>query len=936
MDRGMEFRVLGAVEVRAGGRAVPAGEPRQRAVLAVLLLEAGRPVALETLIGRVWGETAPPGARRSVYAYVARLRRVLGDAADQPLIRTSGGYLLDADPQQVDVLWFRALLARGEARAALDLWRGEPLTGVGGVWADRIRETLRDEHADAVVAWAHTEIRDGRAETVLAPLTELAEQRPLFEPATEALIRALHTAGRPADALIRYDRIRRLLRDELGADPGPALQAAHRVVLRNEPAAVTVRPVPAQLPADVPAFTGRAAELAELDRTGTPPVVCLTGTPGAGKTALAVHWAHRARDRFPDGQLYVNLRGFDPELPVTPLEALGTLLAAVLPHGRAAPAGLDERAAQYRTELACRRMLVVLDNAATVEQVRHLLPGAPTCAVLVTSRDSLAGLVSVHGAHRIALDVLPAPDAAALLRELVGDRVGREPDAAATLVEQCARLPLALRIAAELAASRPGATLRALTTELAGQRRLDLLSDGGDPRAAVRAVFSWSLRHLPAAAVDLFALLGLHPGPWIDALAAAALSGRPVGETLPVLTRAHLIHRVADDRYGLHDLLRAYAAERAADGPAALARLYDHYLGAASAAMQVLYPGEAGRRPPVTERGPLPDIAAPETARDWLHTELPNLTAVAVHAAAHGAPAVTVRLAAILYRYLDGDQHSAAVVVFETARAASRDLGDEPGEAYALNALAYTYAQEGRHPVAIERLEEALRLSSRAGDEVGEARALGNLAMIEEQLGRYENAAQRFEQALHRFRRLGDRTGEAHVRTRLASVEARLGHVGTARGYAERALAMHRRSGHRFGEAWALNSLSEVESHSGRHAAAADGHRQALALFRELGHRSSQAWTLDSLGVGERRLGRYGRAGEHHRQALEIFDDLGERFGQASALNGLGETYDACGDRERALSAYRRALELAVRTGARDQQARAEAGIGEGEAEPDH
>ncbi|WP_220145310.1 AfsR/SARP family transcriptional regulator [Actinoplanes hulinensis] len=930
----MEFRVLGPVEVLVEGRPVPAGEPRQRAVLAVLLLEAGRPVTLDTLIDRVWGETAPPGARRSVYAYVARLRRVLGAADDQPLIRTSGGYLLDADPQQVDVLWFRTLLARGEAGAALDLWRGEPLTGVNGPWADRMRRTLRHEHADAVVAWAHAEIRAGRVETVLMPLSDLAEERPTFEPAGEALIRALHAAGRPADALVRYDRIRRLLRDELGADPGPALRAAHQAVLRNEGIAVT-RPVPAQLPGDVPAFTGRAAELAELDRTGSP-IVCLTGTPGAGKTALAVHWAHRARDRFPDGQLYVNLRGFDPEQPVTPLEALGILLASVLPHGRAAPAGLDERAAQYRTELAGHRMLVVLDNAATVEQVRHLLPGAPTCAVLVTSRDSLAGLVSVHGARRIPLGVLTAPDAAGLLRELVGERVTREPAAAATLVEQCARLPLALRIAAELAASRPDATLRALTTELAGQRRLDLLSDSGDPRAAVRAVFSWSLRHLPAAAVDLFALLGLHPGPWIDALAAAALSGRPVREPLAALTRAHLIHRVADDRYGLHDLLRAYAAERAADGPAALARLHDHYLGAASAAMQVLYPGEAGRRPPVTATGPVPDVAGPEAARDWLHTELPNLTAVAAHAAAHGAPAVTVRLAAILYRYLDGDQHSAAVVVFETARAAARDLGDEPGEAYALNALAYTYAQEGRHPVAIERLEEALRLSSRAGDEVGEARALGNLAMIEEQLGRYESAAQRFEQALHRFRRLGDRTGEAHVRTRLASVEARLGHVGTARGHAERALAMHRRSGHRFGEAWALNSLSEVESHRGRHAAAADGHRQALALFRELGHRSSQAWTLDSLGVGERRLGRFGRAREHHRQALEIFDDLGERFGQASALNGLGETYDACGDRKRALSAYRRAFELAVRTGARDQQARARAGIGEGEAEPGH
>jgi DNA-binding SARP family transcriptional activator len=598
----MEFQVLGPVQVLAAGQQVPAGEPRQRAVLAALLLDAGRPVSNETLVDRVWGRSPPDRAVRSAQAYIARIRRLLARAAHaegeddadprRRLTRDPSGYRLRVDPDKVDALRFRALLGRARRdlpareRAdvlaqALALWRGEPLTGIAGGWAGRVREALRQERIEALVAWSDAEVQAGNPAAAIGPLTELCEEQPRLEPAAAALMRALYAAGRPSDALDRFDRIRRRLRDELGADPGPLLRDVHAAVLRQDlgtPAAAAVRAVPAQLPADVPAFTGRTAELAELDRlvaghpAATPAVLCVTGTAGVGKTATAVHWGHRVRDRFPDGELYVDLRGFDPGEPLAPADALAALLAELSPGPDDLPSGTAARAARLRTALAGRRMLVVLDNAATVEQVRPLLPGTPTCLTLVTSRDSLAGLVALHGARRLRLDALPAADAVGLLRRLAGPRVDEEPGAARTLVDRCARLPLAIRVAAELMQSRPAVAPATLVGELVQRRLFD--RSGGDPRAAVGTVFSWSLRHLSAAATRMFAVVGTHPGPDLDQHAAAALAGVDLDEArllLAELARGHLVHQCTPDRWGMHELLRAYAGHVAVavDRPAA-------------------------------------------------------------------------------------------------------------------------------------------------------------------------------------------------------------------------------------------------------------------------------------------------------------------------------------------------------------------------------
>ncbi len=450
---------------------------------------------------------------------------------------------------------------------------------------------------------------------------------------------ALYLCGRQAEALEAYRTTRTLLISELGVEPGAEIRGLHQGILsRNHKRDLALSPeaglaklagtvgyaplvVPRQLPADVAAFTGRARELAELDRllavggkrgdaggdSAPAGISAITGMAGVGKTALAVRWAHQVAERFPDGQLYVDLRGYDPGQPMPAADALAGFLRALGVPGRDIPAEEQERAALYRSLLAGRRMLVVLDNVSEVEQVRPLLPGAKGCVAAVTSRDSLSGLVARHGAARLDLDLLPLPDAVSMLRALIGSRVDADPAAAVALADRCSRLPLALRVAAEQAAALSPAPVRELVGELADQqRRLELLDVGGDPRTAVREVFSWSCRHLDADAARAFRLIALHPGSDWGHYAAAALAGITVNRAdrmLRLLARAHLIRPAGAGRYGMHDLLRDYGAEQAVRDDAelarraALTRLFDYYLHTAAAAIDTLNPAELHRRP---------------------------------------------------------------------------------------------------------------------------------------------------------------------------------------------------------------------------------------------------------------------------------------------------------------------------------------------------
>ena len=696
-------------------------------------------------------------------------------------------------------------------------------------------------------------------------------------------------------------------------------------------------PVPAQLPADIDVFTGRIAELAELDRllpsaTQRPPaagegstavvISAVSGTAGVGKTALALRWAHRVRDEFPDGQLYVHLRGYDPDQPMAAGDALAGFLRALGVAGQEIPLEVEERAASYRSLLDGRRMLVVLDNAASVEQVRPLLPGAPSALVIVTSRDSLAGLVARHGAQRLDLDLLPPQDSVALLRALIGERVEAEPEAAATLAEQCARLPLALRVAAELAATRPATRLAALAAELADQqRRLELLDAGGDPRTAVHAVFSWSYQHLLPEVGRAFRLLGLHPGPDLDPYAAAALTHTGLDQAqhlLDALVRAHLVQITGPGRYGMHDLLRAYAThlthtEDAEDERrAAQTRLFDHYLATAVAAMDTLVPAEQGHRPRVPPPAtPTPPVADSPAARAWLDAERVTLTVVCAHTATWGWPGHTTGLSSTLYRYLDtGGHYPDAVAIHTHALHAAHDAHDLAGEAHALGNLGVVYTRQGYYPQAAEHYQQALALFREVGDRVGEVRALGNLGLIYRRQGHYGQAVEHHQQALALCREVGDRVSEANALGNLGLVYWRQGHYGRAVEHHQQALALFREIGDRSGEGYTLGNLGLVHQRQGYYQQAAEHHQQALALFREIGDRGGEAEALNGVGETHHATGHHDHAHAHHTAALTLATQISDRYEQARAHNGLAHTHHATGAPDQARHHWRQALTL--------------------------
>jgi DNA-binding SARP family transcriptional activator len=606
----IEFRLLGDIEVYVDGQIVDAGHARQRCVLAVLLVKVNRLVSSAELIDRVWGEQRLPGnPGNALRTYISLLRRALATAGEVSITCEAGGYKLAADAISIDVHRFDALISQvrssDDARAvvlleqALGLWRGDPFAHLDTPWINSIRSTVTAQRHAAQLDLADAQLRLGEHAAVIAGLSGQVAAHPLDERLAGQYMTALYRSGRRADSLSHFRRIRQHLAAELGAEPGPTLRHLHQQILRSDPA-LRVRPdspprptsveVPRQLPVDVAGFTGRDRYLAELDLllpgiAGEPGdrrmaraspaaavIATVSGTAGAGKTALAVHWAHQVAERFPDGQLYVNLRGYDLERPVTASEALGGFLRALAVADQDIPAEVAERAARFRSLLARRRMLVLLDNAGEAEQVRPLLPGNPACVTLVTSRSSLTGLVARDGAIRLDLDLLPSGEAVDLLRALIGPRADVEPYSVAVLAEQCARLPLALRVAAELATARPARPLAGLVAELADEnRRLDLLEAGGDPRASLRAVFSWSCDHLDPGPLRVFWLAGLHPGPDVDAHEIAALAditADHAGQALDFLDQVHLMHNVAPGRYGMHGLLRAYAREVAApQGP---------------------------------------------------------------------------------------------------------------------------------------------------------------------------------------------------------------------------------------------------------------------------------------------------------------------------------------------------------------------------------
>jgi DNA-binding SARP family transcriptional activator len=930
-------------------------------LLAVLLWRANQPVPSDELAELVWDGAPPAGAPEAVRALVMRLRRRLAPQAAARIVTRAPGYAIDISDDELDASWFETLTRKAGAAVragqwvqatratseALELWRGTPLADIPSQllrdqWVPhlgQLREQALDWHIEG-------ELHNGRHEQLIPELRDLTARQPLRERSHAQLMLALYRCGHQADALAAYQRARDVLVTELGVEPGPGLRDLHQQILSADPALAATRPArlaepepgptrPRELPAAVPGFTGRTAELQALsrllDRTGeqapgTVMISAIGGTAGVGKTALAVHWAHQVAGRFPDGQLYVNLRGYDADQPMAAADALARFLRSLGVHGPDIPPELEDRAARYRSLVAGRRMLVMLDNVGSMEQVRPLLPGTSACLTIVTSRDSLAGLVAREGAVRLDLDLLPGAEAVSLLQALIGERAMADPAATKELAAQCCLLPLALRVAAEFAAARPAIPLAGLVQELADQqRRLDMLDAAGDPRTAVRTVFSWSYRHLDPAAARMFRLLGLHPGPDLDRTAAAALIGATAPQSeraLDALTRAHLTQRTGPGRFGMHDLLRAYARDLASvtdsetEQQAALTRLFDHYLHAAATAMDALFPGERHRRPrippPATPEPPVSDSAA---ALAWLDAERANLVAVAVHTASHGWADHATRLAATLFRYLDsGGYYPEAITIHSQARLAAREMNDRAAEAEALVSLGVLDLEQGYQPQAVAHMQQGLALFRAANDRSGEVRALGNVGILHLRLGRYEEATGHFQQALALSRGTGDQRSEGHMLAALSEIDLRQGRYEQATGRIQRTLALFRETGDRTGEAHALSSLGEVGVRRGDFGQAVGHLRQALALFRETGDRAGEVQVLIVFGDANLRQGRYDQAADYQRQSLAMCRAIGYQSREVAALNGLGEVSLATGQFADACAQYAAALKGAARS----------------------
>jgi len=667
---------------------------------------------------------------------------------------------------------------------------------------------------------------------------------------------------------------------------------------------------PSLLPAAVPDFTGRARELQELravpGQPGRPPLITvIDGTAGVGKTALAVHWARHASADFPDGQLYVNLRGFGSAEPLPPTEALRVFLNALQVPAAQIPATLDGRHALYRSLVDGKKILILLDNARDPAQVRPLLPATPTARVLITSRSELASLAVTEGAGQICLDVLTTAEARQMLAQRVGPaRIAAEPQAADELIALCAQLPLALAITASRAAAHPHFTLAALTAELRDARgRLDALSTGEDA-TDVRAVFSWSYQSLQPAAARMFRLLGLHPGPDITAEAAASLVGLALPEARRLvreLTRGHLLAEPAPGRYAFHDLLRAYAAEQAAATDdrdchdAAIGRVLDHYLHTAYSAAVLLNPS----REPITLTAPRPGVTPErptghQQALEWFEAEHHVLLAAVALAADTGSDTHAWQLPRAMADYLHRRGHwDEAIATQRTALGAATRLGDQAGQAGALLLLGLPYARLGDHDQARAVLTQGLDLYRQLGDRAGEARTHLRLGSVSGFQGRGEEALSHAEQALALSRAIGDRAGEAAALNDVGCCQAELGDPRQARGIGKQALDLQRALGNRAGEAVAWDSLGYAEHQLGRLSDAASCYRHALRLFRELGARVFEAGTLTRLGDTQHAAQQPDAARDAWQQALEIL--VGLRHPDSAGVRARLRQLDSAG-----------------------------------------
>ncbi|WP_246466756.1 AfsR/SARP family transcriptional regulator [Allocatelliglobosispora scoriae] len=955
------FRLLGAMQIRSGEVEVDGGPTKLQAVLAVLLLSAGEAVSIEDLLSRVWGDTPP--AASLVHVYISRIRDKL-----KPLgvgVRKTGdGYTIDVDPLLVDVHLFGHLMRQatryGEAARhmlddALELWRGVPFARTDSLWLREHGATLRQQWFEACLSRNRAWLDAGLHVELLDVIRGLVTRHFTNERLAEQYMVALYRAGDVGQALAHYRKLTKRLLAQEARQPSPLLQSLHLRMLHQDPsltlgAPAAAAPVaPSTLVPALGSIVGRGTELGQLngifeaDQRGSRNSVRLVGIfgpPGVGKTTLAVGWAHRIKGRYPGGCLQADLGAFGPAGTAETGQVLDEFLTALgVAPARIPPDTLAKRAL-YRTLAERRPVLVLLDNVAAAEQVAQLMPTAPGSLVIVTSRRRLGGLVARNQGLALNLGLLNLDDSVELLREYI--RPARE-SADVEFLQQIARccggLPLAITLAGAGLALRAGQELSALAAELTDRSSvLSALDADADSTTAVQEVFRWSYDALPQEPARLFRLLSLHPGDGVTPYAAAALGGiEPARANLLLreLAEANLIRPIAHERYAMHNLMALYAAQlvESTDGPAdrdeAITSVLGYYLSTASAAMDVLMPDERERRPrvdlPDLARPPLPD---PASALAWLDGERTSLLATTVHAEEHGRPEYLLKLAVVLFRYLDhGGFLTDALTLNRAALRTAEALGDRAGEAEALLQLGSTLTRFADFEEAKQLLGRSVDLFTERGDDLGLARALGTLGRISWRQGANEDAIGQQLYALELLARIDDRIGQARTLTNLGAIHESMNDLDKAmlQYRAAQAICEELRSGDALARAW--GSLAGVHQRRGELDVAVRLHGMAGDAFRKLGDRVGEATAMTNLGTAQGLLGQHYRAVELHEEALTRFREIGDRRNEIEVLNNLGEALMDCGHADHARSRHAEAMRFAESSGDQRELGRAYAGL---------
>ncbi|GAA3375563.1 BTAD domain-containing putative transcriptional regulator [Streptomyces sannanensis] len=981
------FRILGPLDIDVDGRAVPLQGARQRTIMSMLLLAPNRVVSVDALADAVWQGNPPATARNQVAICVSALRKTFKNAVgvDDILVTSHPGYMLFTGEHRIDAVEFEESAAGGREAArrgrleeacalfeeSLGMWRGPALEGITAERVETEAARLDEMRLSVYEEYIGLRLELGHHRDLVGELSAFIREHPLREQARAHLMLAQYRSGRRAEALETYRDGQRLLAEELGIDPGPALQELHEAILvdspkLNRPAdSVILAPmptVPAQIPSNGASFTGRRRELAALDQLldrldcGALPVGSITGIGGVGKTALAVHWAHQVAGRFPDGQLFADLRGYDEEeAPRRPGAVLDGFLRALGVPAPRIPAGQNERADLFRSVLDGRRVLIVLDNARSFRQIRPLLPGNGRCCVLITSRDAMGGaLAGDYAFEALPLGALEEDEATALLSRVAGDgRLSADPAGAARLSALCDRQPLALRIAAARLAAKPHWSVRTLVLRLEDQhRRLDELSL--DERG-VRAGLRLSYRDLPSAVARMFRLLGLLNVPDFAAWAGAALLDiDPVDaeDLIEQLVDAQLLEPLSAGaaghvRYRFQELLRLFARECAraeeteADRRAAIRRVYGVWLGLASEAHRRMYGGDYTVIHSAAPVHPLPSHVVGDlldSPMGWFETERAAITAL-VDQAAHedeAAYAWDLTMTGVTLfqhrNYLEDWRHCG-----ERALDVARRTGDPVGEAAMLHSLGTLEIVQWDYRRARERLGVALRLFEEQGQDKGRALVLRNLALCERHHGDLDLARDMSQRSLEGFRAVGDRYAEAHLLCLLAQIELERGNPESSRDLSAEAIARSRDLGTTRGEAQSTVRLTEALISLGDGEKAEEACRSALDLVRADGDRRGEAHALRALGEALWRQGRIEEADAVLSEGLMTARKVPDRFLEARAAAALGCVLALRSDRAGAADRAAAAARLFAEVGAERWGARADRllSVVSGEGTPD-